>query len=229
MCSGKAEKHLSRMPAESYYRSMSCGTTLRQVSSSRMPSSSECRACTRHCQNPGNPFSTERNSPTPQAGAPSAQDLNTSQRGSEKQESVSASHFKLYIEALHAEHIAEHRMADECCSRLRCAGYKALRKSPQPLTEMILMDRILTNSPDKPPASAPKPQKMQSPLETLPHTQRVHVGIWYILTQRGSHIPNLRPKYIPYTYMDPLGQRLLSSFCPFRLVSMDLYESPAQH
>ena len=39
-------------------------------------------------------------------------------------------------------------------------------------------------------------------------TQRVHVGIWYILkAQRGSHIPILRPKYIPYTYMDPLGER----------------------
>ena len=37
-------------------------------------------------------------------------------------------------------------------------------------------------------------------------SQRVHVGIWYILrAQRGSHIPTLRPKYIPYTYMDPLG------------------------
>ena len=39
-----------------------------------------------------------------------------------------------------------------------------------------------------------------------PGTQRVHVGIWYILrAQRGSHIPTLRPKYIPYYYMDPLG------------------------
>ena len=38
------------------------------------------------------------------------------------------------------------------------------------------------------------------------HTQRVHVGIWYILrAQRGSHIPTLRPKYIPDYYMDPLG------------------------
>ena len=37
-------------------------------------------------------------------------------------------------------------------------------------------------------------------------TQRVHVGIWYILrAQRGSHLPTLRPKHIPYTYMDPLG------------------------
>ena len=36
--------------------------------------------------------------------------------------------------------------------------------------------------------------------------QRVHVGIWYTLrAQKGSHIPTLRPKYIPYTYMDPLG------------------------
>ena len=34
------------------------------------------------------------------------------------------------------------------------------------------------------------------------------MGIWYILrAQRGSHIPTLRPKYIPYTYMDPLGKR----------------------
>ena len=38
------------------------------------------------------------------------------------------------------------------------------------------------------------------------HTQRIHVGIWYLLrAQRGSHIPTLRPKYIPYSYMDPLG------------------------
>ena len=38
-------------------------------------------------------------------------------------------------------------------------------------------------------------------------TQRVHVAIWYILrAQRGSHIPTLRAKYIPYSYMDPLGK-----------------------
>ena len=37
-------------------------------------------------------------------------------------------------------------------------------------------------------------------------TQRVHVGIWYILgVQRGSHVPTLRPKYVLYSYMDPLG------------------------
>ena len=37
-------------------------------------------------------------------------------------------------------------------------------------------------------------------------SQRVHVGIWYILkAQRGSHIPTLRPEYLPYSYMDPLG------------------------
>ena len=36
---------------------------------------------------------------------------------------------------------------------------------------------------------------------------RFHVGIWYILrAQRGYHIPTLRPKYIPYSYIDPLGQ-----------------------
>ena len=41
---------------------------------------------------------------------------------------------------------------------------------------------------------------------TMLRPQRVHVGIWYILrAQRGSHIPTLRPKYIPYSYMDPLG------------------------
>ena len=39
-----------------------------------------------------------------------------------------------------------------------------------------------------------------------PLSQRVHVGKWYILrAQRGSHIPTLRAKYIPYSYMDPLG------------------------
>ena len=33
-----------------------------------------------------------------------------------------------------------------------------------------------------------------------------HVGIWYILRiQRGSHIPTLRPKYFPHSYMEPLG------------------------
>ena len=38
------------------------------------------------------------------------------------------------------------------------------------------------------------------------HTQRVHVGIWYILrAQRGSHIPTLGPKYVLSSYMDPLG------------------------
>ena len=37
-------------------------------------------------------------------------------------------------------------------------------------------------------------------------SQRVHVGVWYILrAQRGSHIPTLKPKYMPYNYMDPLG------------------------
>ena len=41
-------------------------------------------------------------------------------------------------------------------------------------------------------------------------SQRVHVGIWYILRpQRGSHIPTLRPKYIPHTYMDPFGMNNL--------------------
>ena len=28
------------------------------------------------------------------------------------------------------------------------------------------------------------------------------------MAQRGSHKPTLRPKYIPYTYMDPLGSPL---------------------
>ena len=37
-------------------------------------------------------------------------------------------------------------------------------------------------------------------------SQRVPVAIWYILrAQGGSHIPTLRAKYIPYSYMDPLG------------------------
>ena len=46
-------------------------------------------------------------------------------------------------------------------------------------------------------------------LADLNLTQRVHVGIWYILrAKRGSHIPTLRPKYLPYSYMDPLGHLL---------------------
>ena len=35
-------------------------------------------------------------------------------------------------------------------------------------------------------------------------SQRVHVGIWYILrAQRASEIPTIRPKYKPYSNMDP--------------------------
>ena len=35
-----------------------------------------------------------------------------------------------------------------------------------------------------------------------------HVGMWHMLrAQRGSYIPTLGPKYMPYSYMDPLGQR----------------------
>ena len=54
---------------------------------------------------------------------------------------------------------------------------------------------------------------MPIPLLRRPsNPQRVHVGIWYILrAQRGSHIPTLRPKYTPYSYMDPLGLDLLSA------------------
>ena len=41
---------------------------------------------------------------------------------------------------------------------------------------------------------------------------RVHVGIWYILrAQRGSHTPTVRPKYTPYSYMDPLGNNPTTS------------------
>ena len=62
--------------------------------------------------------------------------------------------------------------------------------------------------------------------EKLPHVegrttnlaQGLHVGIWYILrAQRGSHIPTLGPKSIPYNYMDPLGREglePLSKQCP---------------
>ena len=40
----------------------------------------------------------------------------------------------------------------------------------------------------------------------LPPIQRLHVAIWYILrAQRCSHITTLGPKYIPYSYMEPLG------------------------
>ena len=69
---------------------------------------------------------------------------------------------------------------------------------------------IVLRSGRGPPRGAPKMGLgSRKPPSFLP--QRVHVGIWYILrAQRGSHIPTLRPKYIPYTYMDPLG----STFTP---------------
>ena len=38
------------------------------------------------------------------------------------------------------------------------------------------------------------------------HSQSLDVAIWYILkAQRGSHITTLGPKYIPCSYMEPLG------------------------
>ena len=38
------------------------------------------------------------------------------------------------------------------------------------------------------------------------HSQRVHVGIWDILRPQSRYMGTpLGPKYIPYTYMDPLG------------------------
>ena len=52
--------------------------------------------------------------------------------------------------------------------------------------------------------------------------QRVHVGIWHIhRAQRGSHIPTLRPKYVPYTYIDPLGR---GGIC-FKLVGPENLET----
>ena len=32
--------------------------------------------------------------------------------------------------------------------------------------------------------------------------------VYILRAQRVSHVPTLRPKYIPYSYMDPLGLRL---------------------
>ena len=38
-------------------------------------------------------------------------------------------------------------------------------------------------------------------------TQRVHVGTWDILGPESRYMGTpLGPKYIPYTYMDPLGK-----------------------
>ena len=52
-------------------------------------------------------------------------------------------------------------------------------------------------------------------LQRKHEAQRVHVGIWYILrAQRGSHIPTLRAKYIPYSYMDPLGRKFQQDNIP---------------
>ena len=39
-----------------------------------------------------------------------------------------------------------------------------------------------------------------------PPTQRLHVVIWYILGPYSSHMgTSLGPKYVPYSYMEPLG------------------------
>ena len=57
-------------------------------------------------------------------------------------------------------------------------------------------------------------------------SQRVHVGIWYILrAQRGSHIPTLRAKYIPYSYMDPLGIGTNKSGAPPQFLSQPQREN----
>ena len=59
----------------------------------------------------------------------------------------------------------------------------------------------------------------------MPKLQRVPVGIWYILrAQRGSHIPTLKPKYIPYNYMDPLGTQdpTLMEGVEFEVVGLSL-------
>ena len=64
-------------------------------------------------------------------------------------------------------------------------------------------------------------------------SQRVHVGIWYIFkAQRGSHIPTLRPKYLPYTYMDPLGlcqDIVLREAALARAASQRRLRVPARH
>ena len=55
-------------------------------------------------------------------------------------------------------------------------------------------------------------------------SQRVHEGIWYILrAQKGSHIFTLRPKYTPYSYMDPLGLNLK------RTLAASMRTHPALH
>ena len=44
-------------------------------------------------------------------------------------------------------------------------------------------------------------------------TQRFHVVTWYILRAvRASHTATLRPKYTPYSYMDPLAESIASGF-----------------
>ena len=48
--------------------------------------------------------------------------------------------------------------------------------------------------------------RLRKPRAIFGVSQRVHVGTWYTLrAQSGSHIPTLRARYIPYSYMDPLG------------------------
>ena len=69
---------------------------------------------------------------------------------------------------------------------------------------------LLNTLPSRPPARLkPRPPKQSSKPKlrrVCVGTQRFHVAIWYILrAQRCSHITTLGPKYIPYSYMEPLG------------------------
>ena len=49
------------------------------------------------------------------------------------------------------------------------------------------------------------PGSMQD-ITNCPVSQRVHVAIWYILGPLSRYVGTpLGPKYIPYSYMDPLG------------------------
>ena len=104
-----------------------------------------------------------------------------------------------------------------------------IRKIRQPFLQQACRDPRLNPKP-KPPFSSPASQICplgQGP--TLPagpspfvssrisrgfgFRQRVHVGMWYILRARkGSHKPTLRPKYISYCYMHPLGIRGMGCF-----------------
>ena len=58
-------------------------------------------------------------------------------------------------------------------------------------------------------------RKVVTILKVRVESQRAHVGLWDILGPQSRYMGTpLGPKYIPYTYMDPLGMLFVRSSAP---------------